>query len=201
MRNESRICSYIMTHDHGLAPNPFYGYCTLAVCTPNHRDAKAVEGDWIIGHLGAPRGYKLVYAVRVDDVLTFDEYFHDRKFINKRPKVDGTWQDRRGDNMYYLDSTGHYQQIPTRFHTERETSERDKKHPRVFVASHFYYLGKKAVSIPSEFRSLICHVRQVRWNKDAKVNEDFLGWLRMNFNQDIVLAEPLDKDASDSCGC
>ena len=27
---------YIAVLDTGLAPNPFWGYCTLAVCTPNH---------------------------------------------------------------------------------------------------------------------------------------------------------------------
>ena len=31
-------------HDTGFAPNPFWGYCTLAVCTPNHMGVQTSEG-------------------------------------------------------------------------------------------------------------------------------------------------------------
>ena len=34
--SKMKICTYTMTSDTGFAPNPFYGYCTLAACTPNH---------------------------------------------------------------------------------------------------------------------------------------------------------------------
>ena len=40
-----KLYSYIVVHDAGLAPNPFYGWCTLAVCTPNHMGVKVTKGD------------------------------------------------------------------------------------------------------------------------------------------------------------
>ena len=48
----TRLCSYVVRHDKGLAPNPFWGYCTLAVCTPNHAgvrlEEKPVELDTLL---------------------------------------------------------------------------------------------------------------------------------------------------------
>jgi hypothetical protein len=33
----TKLRSYIVRVDTGLAPNPFWGFCTLALCTPNHQ--------------------------------------------------------------------------------------------------------------------------------------------------------------------
>ena len=33
-----RLCSYVVKYDTGFAPNPFWGFCTLAACTPNHQE-------------------------------------------------------------------------------------------------------------------------------------------------------------------
>ncbi len=42
------IHSYIVRYDSGFAPNPFYGFCTLATCKPDIRKHAQV-GDWIVG--------------------------------------------------------------------------------------------------------------------------------------------------------
>ena len=47
-----KLYSYVMIYDTGFAPNPFWGYCTLATCKPGIR-RPAEQGDWIIGS-----GYK-----------------------------------------------------------------------------------------------------------------------------------------------
>ena len=42
--------SYILNHDYGLAPNPFGGVMTLAVCKGDIRKNKNLAvGDWQIG--------------------------------------------------------------------------------------------------------------------------------------------------------
>lgn len=43
----TRIYSYVVRYDSGFAPNPFYGYCTLATCKPDIRRAAEV-GDWLV---------------------------------------------------------------------------------------------------------------------------------------------------------
>ena len=42
------IYSYIVRYDSGFAPNPFYGYCTLANCKPIIRGHAQVN-DWVVG--------------------------------------------------------------------------------------------------------------------------------------------------------
>jgi hypothetical protein len=45
-----KLLSYIIKYDTGFVPNPFWDYCTLAVCTHNHINAQLERGDWILGH-------------------------------------------------------------------------------------------------------------------------------------------------------
>jgi hypothetical protein len=63
-----RLCSHVITDDTGLAPNPFHGYCTSALCTPSHTNAKLKEGDWLIGNSPKKDGNRLVYAMRISEV-------------------------------------------------------------------------------------------------------------------------------------
>ena len=64
----TRIYSYVVRYDSGFAPNPFYGFCTLATCKPDIRRAANV-GDWIVGSgsndRSIRRGGHLVYAMQV----------------------------------------------------------------------------------------------------------------------------------------
>ena len=39
---------YTVAYDVGFAPNPFYGFCTLATCKADIRNAADV-GDWVVG--------------------------------------------------------------------------------------------------------------------------------------------------------
>ena len=85
----ARLHSYIVARDFGFAPNPFFGYCTLATCMVYIREGAEV-GDWVAG-TGSGRksvqreGY-LVFAMRVEEILTFDEYWSDPRFRVKRPR-------------------------------------------------------------------------------------------------------------------
>ena len=80
-----RLYSYIVARDFGFAPNPFHGCCTLATCKPQIR-ASASVGDWIIG-TGAKTKYRLtahlIYAMTVDEVITFEAYWQDVRFSRK----------------------------------------------------------------------------------------------------------------------
>jgi Nucleotide modification associated domain 2 len=87
-----RYCFYRMTDDAGSAPNPFYGRCTLAICTPNHQRARLSKGDVIVGVEADPlirRRRKnqpdstsvrcIVYYTVIDEILDLDSYFRDRR--------------------------------------------------------------------------------------------------------------------------
>ena len=147
----SDIYTYVMQHDGGLAPNPFWGICTLAVCTPNHQGSRAKGGDWIVGVSDKRRGYKLIHVMQVDERVHMDDYFSDKRFAAKKPVLDGTAQQRCGDNFYSLDTNGQWTQHPTYYHQGPATAAQDTRHPWVFVARRYWYLGRNAVDLPTAF--------------------------------------------------
>jgi len=100
--SDTRLYTYILAHDSGFAPNVSHGYCSLATCKPKIR-MNANVGDWVIGTGSLSRGDKedrLLYAMRVEEVLTYDEYFEREDFEYKKPK-DSDLHDPQGDNIYY----------------------------------------------------------------------------------------------------
>jgi len=94
-----KLYSHVVKHDTGLAPNPFHGFCTSAVCTPSHAKARLKVGDWLIGNSQKKDGHRLVYAMQLCDVLSMNEYFQDSRFQNKKPKLDGAPEEQCGDNF------------------------------------------------------------------------------------------------------
>ena len=70
-----RLYSYIVRADDGAAPNPYYGMCTLAICKPAIRRTARV-GDWILGTGSKAAGLAghVIYAMRVDEAITLEDY-------------------------------------------------------------------------------------------------------------------------------
>jgi len=197
-----RLCSYIVRFDTGLAPNPFWNYCTLAVCTPNHMNVKAKKGDWFVGFSTKNEGYKLIYAMEVDEILNFDEYYHDSRFINKRPKINGNWKERYGDNMYFKDDKGEWQQCETENHKLNEEFKKDIKNPNVFIAQHFYYFGNNSIQVPNNYQELVWQRQGVKCSHDPKLVERFINWLKKNYLPGLHGSPKLnnqDNDESENC--
>jgi hypothetical protein len=95
-----KLYSYVVEHDTGHAPNPYFGVCTLCRCKyrewpTGHRNIVelAEVGDWVVGTGGASKrsaGHgKLVYAMRVDEKPTREKYYADPRFANKRKSPQG----------------------------------------------------------------------------------------------------------------
>lgn len=150
-----KLCTYIVKYDHGLSPNPFHDWCTLAVCTPNHQGIHLVRGDMIAGFYDKSHGYKFLYAMVVEERLRMDDYFNDPRFQNKKPISNGTAIERAGDNFYSADQTGVWHQHDNPFHDGEYHLRQDTRYPWVYVASKFWYLGEKACDLPPEFHALV----------------------------------------------
>jgi hypothetical protein len=195
-----KLYSYVVKIDHGLAPNPFWGYCTIAVCTPNHMGVKAQRGDWIIGTSPNSQGNKLVYAMQVSEAIPFERYYVDARFEKKIPNVKGSWRERCGDNMYFKNQQGEWAQHRTLHHRNHETIKKDLKHPVVFVAKRFYYFGDRAMTIPSEFQELIWKRQGCKSNHSLDVVECFLNWLSASFESGI-LGDPKDNPEVPRVNC
>ncbi len=150
---------YKIEHDYGLAPNPFHGYCTLAVCKSQIRNSSRLKiGDWIIG-IGSKalnNQNRIVFAMQVEEIMSFNNYWSDERFQNKKPKVNGSLVQMYGDNFY------HYDENPKKWIQEnsahsnekgklnKDHLKRDVDGKKVLISQTFYYFGNNAIEIPEE---------------------------------------------------
>lgn len=180
----SNLYTYVVRQDTGLAPNPYWGWCTLAVCTPNHQGSRAIPGDWIAGFLSKERGYRFLYAMQVLEVLNLDNYYNDSRFQSKKPDLRGTWKQRCGDNFYSLGEDKEWIQHRNRFHLDEATKRQDTRFAKVFVARRFWYLGASAASIPEILAPLVGG-RSARVNHDLRLVIEFRRWVEATFKLGI----------------
>lgn len=152
-----RLYSYVVARDFGFAPNPFYGFCTLATCKPEIRRTAQI-GDWVVG-TGSKRKSRdghLVFAARVKEAMGFDEYWADPRFASKRPSLRGSLKQAFGDNIYHRQAGGWAQ--ANSHHSLRdgtanpENVEHDTRTDRVLVSDHFAYWGGEGPEIAADFR-------------------------------------------------
>ncbi|MFT8856617.1 hypothetical protein [Bifidobacterium aquikefiri] len=185
-----RLFSYVVRYDFGFAPNPFHGWCTLADCKPLIREF-AEPGDWIMGtsSVGNRRGItgRLVYAMQVDETLTFDDYWHDPRFVSKHPNLRGSRMLQFGDNIYHRDSAGAWIQDDSH-HSRDDGSpeirniEHDTRIDRVLVGRRFVYFGEKGPKIPKELSDgyplgLVHSGPGHRYQFEEKQTADAIDWL------------------------
>ncbi len=182
------LLSYVVRNDLGFAPNPFGGFCSLATCKPVIRRT-ASQGDWVIG-TGSSRAVgadRLVYAMRLSEVVTLDEYSLDDRFAEKVPKWRSAWWRRLGDNIYYRGEMGRWQQRRS-LHRAADM-ERDLSGRNALVGEEFYYFGGQAPALPEAFRSFVKRGPGHLRIKDETLIEAFASWLRSSFETG-VLGEP-----------
>ncbi len=193
---DMKLYSYVVKCDTGFAPNPFWGYCTLATCKPGIR-LSAREGDWVIG-TGSVRNVgqdRLVYAMRVGRPLPLEDYYTDPKYADKKPVISGTLRQRCGDNTYFKEN-GQWRRHPSDYHREPDKMKKDIDGRNVLIAECFYYFGSDAKVIPLQFRDLIV-VRGYKYRHDPQTVKNFLNWLKTSFKSGVDGA-PYDNPG---CGC
>lgn len=177
-----KVRTYRLDHDLGLAPNPFFGWCTLACCMPKIRE-HASEGDIIIGMAGAGkqglgRIYpQLIYWMRVDEALTFDEYWADERFANKRPQMPGPKMRMVGDRTYRHEAEdGGWQFDPSMHHvpssgTAASHVDVDTSVDRLLIGSQFTYWGNAGPALPADLISLFPNPRGQKCPSDGPLLE------------------------------
>ncbi|GAB6395202.1 MAG: hypothetical protein MdMp024_1514 [Bacteroidales bacterium] len=184
--------TYKIEHDFGLAPNPFWGYCTLAVCKSDIRKNKNLQvgSSWIFGigskTIGEKYFKKLIFCMKVEEKLTFNEYWNDSRFQCKKPIIYGSLQQMYGDNFYHHNENGDWIQensahslesgLPNENHLKRDTGGEF-----VLVSKTFYYFGENAILIPENFESAICacaNARNFAFAQPGQSVNDFIDWLQ-----------------------
>jgi hypothetical protein len=202
-----RCYVYVVDRDFGFAPNPFHGVCTLATCKPRIR-ARARPGDWVVGMGGRRLNAtgRCIFAMKVSNVISFDDYWHDPTFRDKRPVRNGSHRMLVGDNIYHKDGSGKWVQADSH-HSNPDGSanvhniNQDTKADRVLLSTHFYYFGRVAPEVP---RSVIDDLGY-RNLRDYRVYENgqfdcLIRWLDASHGREggRVCADPFDFDISGS---
>lgn len=204
------LYSYKMTVDSGFAPNPYGTMMTLATCKPRMRQARQI-GDWIAGFTsrtlnGDPVGNeRLIYLMQISEKLTMDDYFHDTRFLNKRPALasgPAQYSQLVGDNRYYL-KNGKYAALPCVCHSSPGEIDYDLQCDKVLVAQDFYYFGSRALVIPSGCRPGTPRGPAPYGTKttDQKRIDDFIKYVRQQgkLGRNGPPTHPIEPNTS--CGC
>ncbi|MDA7984040.1 MAG: hypothetical protein MPJ52_00545 [Alphaproteobacteria bacterium] len=199
-----RIFIYIVARDYGFAPNPFYGFCTLATCKPFIRGCAKTE-DWVVG-IGSKkcdRVNHIVFAMRVTDTMTFDEYWNDPRFLSKRPHLVGSMKQAFGDNIYHHSPESPDWIQENSHHSLRDGSvnwenvRNDTQKNRVLVSEDFAYWGGSGPFIPEIFHEHLPRRQGHRSRFCEQFITDFIKWIRSR-EESGYLGEPLEwQKASD----
>lgn len=158
----ARGFSYIITRDFGFAPNPFHGVLTLATCKPKIRKTAQI-GDYLIGNSNKATGNKLIYMAKVDEILTFDEYWNDTRFQCKKPTMNGSFKTLYGDNIYHhengewIQANSHHSLengLVNHANLDKDTGTTD----RLLICRDFFYLGASMIEIADRFPDCVHHL-------------------------------------------
>lgn len=161
-----RLFSYIVAFDSGSAPNPNDGMCSLAICKPAIRRT-AKPGDWVIGLDEAPNNLRIVYAMRVEHSLSWEDYiatcggkmlppdgFHGPTLHRRIPQGsldpgDCIWTDWERSHRPLDSYSGH----------DEDSFVPDVlRGGRVLISRYFWYFGdgeKHTLHLPESLRAIV----------------------------------------------
>lgn len=187
------LFSYRVEHDFGLAPNPFGGTISFAVCRGDIRSNKFMQiGDWLVGtgSVSMKNEGRLIYAMKVEEIISFDEYWNDPRFQYKKPYLKGTLVQMYGDNFYHTVDERMVQEPSAHSNPDLEQRiklyNKDVKGKRVLLSKTFYYFGDNCPLIPTELQTICSSGRAYKYKKITEEQiKSFLSWLESNYTVGI----------------
>lgn len=198
---------YVVDRDFGFAPNPFHGYCTLATCMPRIRSVARI-GDWVIGMGGARLRAtgRCIYAMLVTGKVTFNEYWNDPRYFDKKAVRNGSNKMMVGDNIYHKSAAGDWCQADSH-HSKADGSvnlvnlKKDTKTDSVLTSNHFFYFGGQAPVVPAKFIEAIGFRNRLGHRTFVfEMCNELINWLETDFAKmlNLVGADPFDFSDSHS---
>jgi hypothetical protein len=191
--NSTMLFSYKMTNDSGFAPNPFFGFMSLATCKPQIREYKKPE-MYIAGFtskklcnekVGLER---MVFIMKVTEKIDFDTYYHDPRFQFKKPSADNRIT-KSGDNIYHS-INGEFIQDRNFFHKTKNIKH-DLSSKMVLLSNQFFYFGQGAIPI-HQFKIKIPTGQTSHGHRTSDIDEIKKLWqyLENNFQKNCLIEPP-----------
>lgn len=206
-RHYSKVYLYVVDRDFGFAPNPFHGFCTLATCKPRIRNTAEV-GDWVFG-LGGGRlkaTGRCIFAMKITSKITFNEYWLNPSYKDKKPIRNGSRVMMVGDNIYFQDPNSNTWQQAHSHHSKPDGSlnednlKKDIGSKFVLISNNFYYFGNSAPVIPEGILQKLRYYNKVD-HRVYRLDEalDLIKWLKVEHNDslNLVVGDPFDFDQSE----
>ena len=179
--------SYKIIRDYGFAPNPFFGFCTLACCKPHIRK-KALVDDWIIGTGASGNNLlnRLIFIMKVTEKLSFEEYWNDKRFSKKKPVLNGSLIQLHGDNIYYKESNS-WRQVDSHHSLpdgklNAENLKQDTSGNYVLISNQFIYLGDNHIEVPDVYKPLCSPLRDYFLIKDDSLALEFIEVIKRKYS-------------------
>lgn len=116
-------------------------------------------GDWIVGLSPKAKGNRVVYAMRVDEILPFERYYRDPRFADKIPDSNkGEAACEFGDNIYKPlicnpQRNDDFEQAKPSKHGPKD-KDRDLSGKNVLISWNFHYFGAIGPELPEELKDL-----------------------------------------------
>ena len=196
--NTPNIFVYTVAYDDGFAPNPFHGVCSLATCKPSIRKAAGL-GDLVVGKAGVPDSHRAVFVMQVDEILTYDQYWRDPRFVSKKPVINGSLMMACGDNIYHRATPdGKWIQAHS-YHSNRDgTGQPDNvrhdtgRTDQVLLSRRFKYFGANGPDLPKlRDQSITAPIRNMLRHFSDRDHQTLMGWLGSLKGQGLMY-EPSD---------
>lgn len=131
---------------------------------------------------------RCIYAMRVTNVLSFNEYWEASQYRCKRPVRNGSRKTIVGDNIYHR-APGSHQWLQEDSHHSQPNGtpdpynvQHDTQTDRVLISEHFYYFGRPAPLVPNQILRDIGY-RNVRNHRvfNMEVAGPLISWLEKSF--------------------
>ncbi|MCB0357317.1 MAG: hypothetical protein KDD40_09935, partial [Bdellovibrionales bacterium] len=196
--DDMRLFTYCLRNDCGASPNPYGGYCTLALTKPVIRRTAEV-GDWVVGLASHETGFKnanrhIVFAMKVTEIMTLQEYdlFSQRQCPDKLPQRPAkTYEQFVGDSIYEFIEGVDDPILRDSVHDDSNFAT-DMQAEKVLLSTEFVYWGSEAPELPENLWKIIKKGKGQQVDKNKNYIKDFLNFMQ-DFELHTIVAPPCNK--------
>lgn len=142
--------------------------------------------------------------MRVSQTLTFDEYWKDPEFFDKRPVRNGSRVMMLGDNIYHRERPGQpWHQLDSHHSLPNGSPnplniDKDTKVDRVLISRAFYYFGSAAPAVPKHLLDELGYSNHIGYRVfEAQDCADLLAWIHEHRSAaNSIVGDPFDFQSS-----
>lgn len=137
-----------------------------------------------------------MFLMRVTADSCFDKYWEAEEFFKKRAVMNGSLEQRFGDNIYHRDENEQWIQEDSRHSYDQDANQRNLKRDtgttaRILLSTDFIYWGEKAPALPQSL-SKFAIGRRGQSDKFSEAEVDSLVDWAMGMGDRGLVGDPLE---------